>query len=175
MKSVLLSIKPQWVEKIASGKKTIEVRKTRPTIDTPFKCYIYCTKDNDLWLTQKGVKRKTELSGYLLNGKVIGEFICDKIYKIKNYRSSFVVNNDIRLTERIARASCLYVDEMQKYLGEKDGYGWHISNLKIYDKPKELNEFKSIEKLYRVRKNTIGLKGGESLKRPPMSWCYIEV
>lgn len=43
MKSVLISIKPKWCELIASGKKTIEVRKTRPKIEIPFKVYIYCT------------------------------------------------------------------------------------------------------------------------------------
>lgn len=42
-KSVLISIRPKWCEKIASGEKTIEVRKTRPKMNTPFKCYIYCT------------------------------------------------------------------------------------------------------------------------------------
>lgn len=44
MKSVLISIKPQYCELIASGKKTVEVRKRRPKLQTPFKCYIYCTK-----------------------------------------------------------------------------------------------------------------------------------
>ena len=44
MKAVLISIQPKWVEKIANGEKTIEVRKTRPNLQTPFKCYIYCTK-----------------------------------------------------------------------------------------------------------------------------------
>ena len=42
-KAVMLSIRPKWCEKIASGEKTIEVRKTKPKLETPFKCYIYCT------------------------------------------------------------------------------------------------------------------------------------
>lgn len=156
MKSIMISIQPKWCEKIARGKKTIEVRKTSPTIKTPFKCYIYCTKGQELWgdgsgETWKGIAEDEDLQKVFelnptltqYNGKVIGEFVCDKIYKIKNCCGSFIVNNDIRLTERIARASCLYVDEMQKYLGDKDGYAWHISDLVIYDKPKELSEFKS--------------------------------
>ena len=36
MKAVLMSIKPKWCEKIFSGEKTIEVRKTAPK-ETPFK------------------------------------------------------------------------------------------------------------------------------------------
>lgn len=49
MKSVLISIQPKWCELIASGKKTIEVRKTKPKLETPFKVYIYCTKDEPLY------------------------------------------------------------------------------------------------------------------------------
>ena len=46
-KAVLISIRPEWVEKIANEWKTIEVRKTKPYLETPFKCYIYCTQGND--------------------------------------------------------------------------------------------------------------------------------
>lgn len=41
-KAVLISIRPEWVQKIGEGKKTTEVRKTRPKLIPPFKCYIYC-------------------------------------------------------------------------------------------------------------------------------------
>lgn len=51
MIAVLISIRPKWCEKIISGEKTIEVRKTRPKMDTPFKCYIYCTKPEEKLLT----------------------------------------------------------------------------------------------------------------------------
>ena len=69
MKSVLLSINPKWCEMIANGKKTIEVRKTKPKLGAPFKCYIYeCNwKENTMW----SFKHKGRL------GKVIGEFVCD--------------------------------------------------------------------------------------------------
>lgn len=46
MKAVLLSIKPKFCELIASGKKTIEVRKSAPKLKPPFKCFIYCTKSD---------------------------------------------------------------------------------------------------------------------------------
>ena len=45
-KAVLISIRPDWVEKILSGEKTLEVRKTRPKLEAPFKVYIYCTAGN---------------------------------------------------------------------------------------------------------------------------------
>ena len=41
-KAVLISIRTEWCEKIVNGRKPIEVRKTRPKMDTPFKCYITC-------------------------------------------------------------------------------------------------------------------------------------
>ena len=82
MKAILISIQPKWVEKIARGVKTIEVRKTRPKIETPFKCYVYCTKDkNDTFFAEKvfdGEKGKYAVP-YVGNGKVIGEFVCDRI------------------------------------------------------------------------------------------------
>lgn len=43
-KAVLISIRPEWVKKILDGEKTLEVRKNRPNMETPFKVYIYCTK-----------------------------------------------------------------------------------------------------------------------------------
>lgn len=165
MKSVLISIKPKYVALIANGQKTIEVRKTRPKLDTPFKCYLYCTKGENLWLTQKGVKSKTELAGYLMNGKVIGEFVCDNIYTIKNQYSGFVVANATQgETNEIARQSCLDYDDMVSYLRNKDGYAWHISDLVIYEQPKEVSEFFT----------PIGKRPSYMLERPFKSWGYVE-
>ena len=153
MKSVLISIQPKWVEKIVKGEKTIEVRKSRPKIDTPFKCYIYCTIGN-------GVKGDYLVPSGIQCGKVIGEFVCDKVYLIKNQGSMFsVADEEQSVTNEIARQSCLDYYDMVSYLGNKYGYGWHISDLKIYDKPKELSEFKNLE--------------GESIKNAYQSWGYI--
>ena len=78
MKSVLISIQPKWCELIANSKKTVEVRKTKPKLETPFKCYIYCTANN------KGTHDLLEIHNtqgkiYKANSKVIGEFICKGI------------------------------------------------------------------------------------------------
>ena len=122
-KAVLISIRPEWCEKIINGQKTIEVRKTRPKMNPPFKCYIYKCG----------------------NGKVIGEFLCDEISKIS--------------------------------------FGWHISNLKIYDTPKELIEFHTWKKCKSCNKS-----GYEStaciydenciipaaITKAPQSWQYVE-
>jgi predicted transcriptional regulator len=160
MKAVMISIQPKWVEKIASGEKTIEVRKTRPKIETPFKVYIYCTKGESLWLTQEGLKLKTELSGYLLNGKVIGEFVCDRIDKIKPVYE-FYDKIGYNLDDSQIKETCLTRQELKDYGKRKTLYGWHISDLVIYDKPKELSEFYNLK--------------GETIKRAYQSWGYINV
>lgn len=140
MKSVLISIKPKWCELIASGKKTIEVRKTRPKIETPFKCYIYSTLDGGV----KGdVLMKDGRASKVVCGMVIGEFVLDDLLEIENLGSSFRVKGDKDgcLTNMTATASCIWFSDMKAYLGEKNGWGWGISDLKIYDKPRELSEF----------------------------------
>ena len=189
MKAVMISIKPKWVEKIANGEKTIEVRKTAPQ-EVPFKCYIYETKGQYVKFTH-GAHTKY---GYG-RGKVIGEFICDNVYSIKNRGSSFsVADEEQSVTNEIARQSCLYYDDMVSYFGNKDGFGWHISDLKIYDKPRELSEFNAVckyineDKSCHFRKvmcpyqqfdyNEDGsiniVECSRVIIRPPQSWQYIE-
>ena len=90
MNSYIISIRPKWVEKIASGEKAIEVRKSAPK-EVPFKAYIYCTSqkfDGEILLTaDKKVERRykhcQDNGDIPLAGKVIGEFVCDKVYSIK--------------------------------------------------------------------------------------------
>lgn len=164
-KAVLISIRPKWCELIASGKKTIEVRKTRPMLKTPFKCYIYCTKGGPLLYC-----RPSQRFG---NGLVIGEFVCDQIEEIAVARRG----GDGPLTARggnevwnggmVEHMSCLSTEDVCRYVGGvgEVGYGWHISNLKIYDQPKSLSEFrKPLEDL-------LGWNG--EIIRPPQSWCYV--
>ncbi len=177
MKSVLISIRPKWCELIASGKKTVEVRKTRPNIKTPFKCYIYCTLSgsNDFFKEDcKGDIAEWNRSKMALKkGKVIGEFVCKSTMPISVTYSD--PNNKIALRE--FPYTCLSDKEIMNYLGNgKQGWGWHISDLVIYDKPKELSEFYRHDNTY---DNAFGYVFEDRnkqmpLSRPPQSWCYIE-
>jgi len=208
MKSVLISIRPEWCEKIAIGEKTIEIRKTRPKLETPFKCYIYCTIPTkfyayatNLYTSQEYLHlcdgKVTMNDGFeffgredyfTLNRKVIGEFICDKIDDIYEPYLTW-----------LEEASCVDMEKIANYKGEQDIiYGWHISDLKIYDKPRELSEF---SKIYKRDKEGIVKCDHEpcdfidengryiyhdcvnecphfadkyTIKRPPQSWQYIE-
>ena len=173
MKSVLISIKPKWCELIANGKKTIEVRKTSPKCDTPFKCYIYCTKNKGIsFWTGKRYAYADDISHNLFdvcgNGKVIGEFVCDNIYPIAYTMDGFADFVD-------CETSCLKPRDFIAYGKGKRLYGWHISDLVIYDKPKELSEFRKPLICHRGIQNDscIGCWDCE-IKKPPQSWCYCE-
>ena len=201
MKSVLISIQPKWCEKIKRiigqkdrtpiYEKTVEIRKNRPKIETPFKCYIYETQ-----ALYKGA------GGCLFNGigKVIGEFVCDSI---QAYESEFVDDdcfesiasldyeeetgfiewsNDSNFPYEsidLYKKSCVTYEELKKYigLGFNKFYGWNISDLVIYDKPKELSEFHKVG--YTETKESVSWltrdeENSWQIKRPPQSWCYVE-
>lgn len=197
MKAVLISIQPKWVEKIANGKKTIEVRKTAPKCEVPFKCYIYCTKASKKYQTICGCmvintdelyrlpngEIKHDWSGELmccngeytrdnfLNGKVIGEFVCDSAEW---------------MSMRDCDKACMTLKEAVDYSKGKKLYAWHISDLKIYDKPKELSEFERpctykgiCYSCERFRPNGIPLPAPygfceTKITRAPQGWCYVE-
>lgn len=170
MKEILISIQPKWCYLIESGKKTVEVRKTRPKLETPFKVYIYETLGEKIKLSN--CVRGTIYRGC---GKVIGEFICDSI-------GGGYYGDDV-ISENSKQKTCLTATEIADYIEDKYAYFWHISNLVIYDKPRELSEF------YTLKKCNACNGGYEStaciydenckvpvpLKRPPQSWCYVEV
>ena len=207
MKSVLLSVQPKWCELIAFGKKTVEVRKTKPNINTPFKCYIYCTQGktfNDI-LTFAEYENGEYMGDYYANGKVIGEFVCDRV---QEYESEFVdddcyesiasldydENGDVTgfiewsndsdapyISTDFFKKCCVKYEELKKYigLGFVTFYGWHISDLVIYDKPKDLSEFKTlctknIDCYLCNRYDHIRKDCNSTITRPPQSWCYVE-
>ena len=249
MKAVMISIRPEWCEKIANGRKTLEVRKTKPKLETPFKCYIYCTKPrrsfthgglvnytDELYRLPSG-EIKCGYSGELmlctgvydndnfLCGKVIGEFVCDFIaeyqaelwddetyeriqeryepddfpeYGEYEYQTIADSGDDFWKENMLCKASCLTVEELRKYLGGgiSDFYGWHISELKIYDTPKALSEFIAPSEVgccnegkcrgchYLDRGNGFNTEDDctadfdtdnyKPLRKAPQSWCYVE-
>ena len=146
MQGILMSIKPKWCALIANGKKTLEVRRTAPKTDVPFKVYIYET------LGKVRARPQLGASVYLHEGSgmVVGEFICDRIFK----GAAFA---DFR---KIAKMACLTTKELSDYLGGKDGYGFHITAVKIYEQPRKLEVFR--------------LPGKHLVRRPPQSWFYVE-
>lgn len=202
MKAVMISIRPEWCQKIVNGQKTVEVRKTRPKMDTPFKGYIYCTKGQERLVAI--LKDGDENYGEIYHGKpvfiktsvpsvcdmygkrklVIGEFICDRIYELETKAhggSYYVKGEDQPTTNDVARQSCLDLKDMHAYLNSQKGYGWHISDFKLYDKPLPLNTFK---KWFReCAYSDLGLAipecekctdAGCFVQKPPQSWFFVE-
>lgn len=177
MKSVMISIKPYWVFLIIAKtmgwnidkEKTVEVRKTYPQDDEWNKVgKIYCTKDKKSF---NHIPKKYQPFMKRFLGKVIGEFICDDLFCVGARASGH---------QYIERLSCLSQEELIDYQGDRVFlWGWHISNLVIYDTPKVLGEFEKPcnhncftpcphyrGKEYECEKPII--------TRPPQSWCYVE-
>lgn len=172
MKAVLISIQPKWCAKIASGEKTVEIRKTAPKIEAPFKCYIYCTLPpqeeffthggireyaNELIRLQSGeivydygmrlccdTEGRPYTSENFLCRKVIGEFVCDRITPLFNIATDdwkYLKGDTHEWHKRLVGKACLTEDELKAYAKGKKCLAWHITDLKIYDKPKYLCEF----------------------------------
>lgn len=189
-KAVLISIRPEWVEKILDGEKTLEVRKNRPNMETPFKVYIYCTAGNLSYEVSNGMF--CNISGGRL---VVGEFVCNKIDVIQrmgipaNFDYCYLSlnewgNDDIETEIRDIMGSCIPKERLNSYAGKTPVlYAWHISDLKIYETPKELTEFHTWKKCKSCSKS-----GYEStaciydencmvpvaITKAPQSWCYVE-
>lgn len=211
MKKVLMSIHPKWCEKIFNGEKTIEVRKIAPKIDTPFEVLVYCTMPKERWSVGHQIFFNDTLytlptgelkigdalelmadwpgkydANNFLNGKVIGSFICDRIDEIEpdlEYYSDGYDIDDDRLAE-----TCLTREQLREYGKGVTLYGWHITEPKLFDKPKELSEFRV------VCHRTIHCRACEyvevvwhedeqcfyyecrrpSITHQPRSFCYVE-
>lgn len=172
MKSVLASFKPKYCELIASGKNTVELCKSRPKLDAPFKVYMYQTKGRWVYKILEWLK--------LYQGKVIGEFVCDEI----NFALLYVGKYPI-LYKDVLNKSCLSMNEIEEYSSGKSCFAWHISDLVIYDKPKELSEFykpcshdcKNCKYWYSglpIGYGALCMWEDSVITRPPQSWCYVE-
>ena len=192
MRAVLISTRPKWCEEMVSGKKTIEVRKSRPKLEAPFKVYIYETYDKEY--ADMGVCWEAGHTFEHGCKKVIGEFICDEVTPLFNVATTswnLLAGNIHEYAKGLVRMARLTEEEMHSYANGKNCYAWHITDLKIYDNPKELSEFfhycgdnpkcDGCEAHY-YSNTECGkedyccsiIDGCKALKRPPQSWCYVE-
>lgn len=199
-KAVLISIRPDWCKKILRREKTVEVRKTRPKLETPFKVYIYCTKTAEGWLRTvpvQGLQR--------MDGLVIGEFTCYEIDTIRrmgidnNFDYCYLSlnefgNDDIAIEIRDIKKSRIPKSELNSYAkSAPELFAWHISDLKVYDAPRSLDEFSRFGFFGMNGTGVCGNEGckhyepsdsymepptckieGCSIYRPPQSWFYVE-
>ena len=158
MKEIVMSSRTEWCKKIFNGEKTVEVRRTRPSIPTPFEVLVYETKAQFV----KSVKGACTTYGYG-RGKVIGSFVCDRIIEMKyNFcdhpEIGYLPGQDCGDSwwewNDEDNKTCLTSEELTAYAGGRHMlYGWHITELKLFDKRRELSDY--------------------GLTRAPLSWCYV--
>lgn len=200
MKSVLISIQPYYVFLIIARimgwnipqEKTVEVRKDFPKDDAwNRRVHIYCSKNRKSF---NCIPAQYQPFMAKLLGKVVGKFLCDKIDKqivFHKVITRIMIQGYKEKLFALCKAAVLPLDELHDYI-DKDGkdfeivYGWHISDLVIYDKPKELGEFYNhCNAKYDSRKCWDCLDNGYQfikngfpyckVTRPPQSWQFIEV
>ena len=181
MKSILISIKPKECSNILNYLQTIIIKKTMPKCDLPIDVYIYCTKNGHEELPfEEHALYKTYYCG-----KVVAKFTLNKVEEIRyfdelqisdgyeDYDGNWVDTSDYAkdihwVTNGQLEQMRLSYDELHKYLGSKNGYAWHISNLEIFDKQKNLSEFRH-RKQFMPSGYMI-----DPLTKAPQSWCYVE-
>ena len=190
MKAIMISIQPQYVEKILNGEKTIEIRKTMPKCELSCKVYIYCTmgKNTIVYVERKGEKDwfgniakqtlivtrpKYDYMNYTNEtlGKVVAEFTLNKVDTLERDLNDWLPKNRYDISNELLKNINLNQNELWNCGQGKTLYAWYIDNLKIYDKPKELSEFSSISKRMKCKESRFS---SHLLQRPPMSWCYVE-
>ena len=172
MKAIMISIKPQYVEKILNGEKTIEIRKTIPKCELPCNVYIYCTKG------KKSYKCVSNFDEDLLNGKVVAEFTLNKVDTLERDLNDWLPKNRYDVSNELLKDINLNQEQLWNYGQGKTLYAWYIDDLKIYDKPKLLQVF------FRPcgdcdKKDTDRCIYEDSycrakVIRPPQSYCYVE-
>lgn len=201
MKKILISIKPKYVAEILNHRKTLEIRKSFPKCKLPCEVYIYCTKDQKLglhwakkWVCVENTNKTLKECSY--NGLVVARFTLDKVHEInkdlvgdeeyEGYKERCYESREIKEDE-LLKLSCLDYLDLRFYLDPHDypkrgkvGYAWHIDNLVIFDKPKELKDFFVRDKKGDIPVQVEELKGSKfmafkRIEHAPQSYCFCEV
>lgn len=204
MKKVLISIQPYWVFLIIAKTmgwnidkaKTVEVRKNFPKDESWNKAVkIYCSKDKRSF---SNIPKEYQPFMNQFLGKVIGEFVCDRITPLFNvcYDSwPFLLGDVHKWHKQLVKMACLTEDELKAYAGGKNCYAWQISGLKLYDKPKSLSNFLvegdcdclnckqcvwfekgngyNVEDDCLLAYENARKEPQKPLFRAPQSWCYV--
>lgn len=178
--SVIISIRPEWVQKIFDGEKTLELRKTMPKEKPPFRCYIYCAKarypHEDFLVTLDQPTAERPFTCYYGGGMVVAEFVCSEISRLDVPYPAYWKEVD----QDALKAACLTYGQAHDYLGHRSGCAWHISELKIYAVPKSVLHFLRLpcEKETACNLCSYWVSGMQRcfrsnfIQRAPQDWCY---
>nr|DAH30521.1 MAG TPA: helix-turn-helix domain-containing protein [Caudoviricetes sp.] len=195
MESVIVSIKPEWLEKIIRGEKTIEVRKSAPK-EVPFRAYIYCTKSKEYEVTVDEVRDDGKQRHHNGKGKVVAMFVCDRVDNIEpifsfcdcysgyDDTSDCIHFEGYSIDNERLKKTCLTQQDLCIYGNGNRLYGWHISDLRILPRPQDLSIYSGRKKVLKgekveIEKPCIFGSGNRldwkpiPLTRPPQSWQYL--
>lgn len=112
-KAILLSIHPEWAQKIYSGEKTVEYRKSIPKYNHDIMVYMYETSP-----VRKVTGFFKMISHFRMD--VVEHLVCDKL---------------------VARG-CLSIQELRHYQNDsKDVVGWVVAGFEKFEQPKQLADF----------------------------------
>ena len=182
---ILASLKPYYYYLIGERKKTIEVRKTALK-NLPQDIVFYMSKDEKSFAK---IPKEFQEKYRKYFGKIGMRVVCDKVYEytFSHYEAEY------RVTHVEQEAMCLNQPELIRYGKGNLLYGWHISDLKIYDKPKELIEFRACNFKSMNGTDVCGnygckyyqdsgsymippscAKNGCIITRPPQSYMFVE-
>jgi hypothetical protein len=166
MTQIMLSVRPEWCVKTLNRKVSVLVVKSVPhevlewfkDTSKPFsemEVFIYCTKGKELnfnayenqW--EYNIPKDKKLinpSIHNVNGKVCFEFVCDRVQEITSRKicGEWASYTETMSEFDLSQVSCVENKEIVRYLKGKNGYSLHISELKVYDTPKELGEFHKV-------------------------------
>ena len=197
-KAILMSIKPKYVAEILNHRKTIEIRKTSPKCDLPIDVYIYCTKGDSLhrnkagwwfvhdypttFITEDDLTTVREQKPF--NGKVVAKFALRKVERFiqglnedeyERLPNFALQDYDYHGLDCLMEKACLNDEEINEYAPDLSFYAWHISDLEIFDEPKELDGFDYPNPSGTRNIGQRSINGLPSKKHPPQSFCYIEI
>ena len=121
---VMLSIHHKHAERIFSGLKLLEIRKTAPSCSYPYIIYMYETKNSGA-------------------GAVVGFFKCCARIKTNAFGSGLREESPEghAARENIAVRACLTVDELIEYADGKDIYALEVSTPIRFPNPHPLSDF----------------------------------
>ena len=134
------------------------------------------------FLYENGIEESISrgVNGTLLNGKVVARFnaTAEEITTREDRFKEFTFYETSLDMEDLLKQSCLDYNELDNYLQGEKGTTIHINDLEIFDKPKELSEFKSYKKNIvntKINGMVFETELDNSLIKAPQSFCYVEV
>ena len=208
MKAIVKTIKPKTCANIMNRNQSILVIKNKREATAIQKLidengyadiYAYCSKSNTQYLV--GSKNKVceiltkaadtrfspNIGKYTGNGKVLFKFRCYEMEEILNYG---LARRSEMMMEELLKGSCLTMEQLNKYAPHKEYddddyiYTIHISDLEIFDQPKELSEFYKVgfDKALKESLNSkpyplssVCIEKQYQLTKAPQNMCYVEV